>query len=152
MAEPTRADLVRGRGEDALDRTALLEAVVQGSVGLTARVIANTAPELTLIQWRVLVVVGDSPTGVSIAVLSQRTGATSSATSRLVSRMATNGYLETRKSAQDRRVTTVVLSRKGGALTTRIQRTRRLLLSPIATRIGDSRVIGELALAFAEFD
>jgi DNA-binding MarR family transcriptional regulator len=130
----------------------LLESIVQGSVGLTARVITSTAPELTLFQWRVLVVVGDSAQGVSIALLSDQIGASSSATSRLVSRMVANGFVETRKSPGDRRVTNVVLSRKGARLRGRIQGTRRLLLGPIAARLGESGTLEQLALAFAEFD
>jgi DNA-binding MarR family transcriptional regulator len=103
----------------------LLERVVMGSVGVTARVVAEGAPELTLLQWRVLVVLADAPDGATVSELAGRIGSRLPATSRLVGRMRQRGLVETRKDHPDARVTTVLLGGGGRELWQRVVASRR---------------------------
>src|SRR3954453_5941766 len=46
-----------------------LEGVVLGSVGVTARAVATVAPDLTLLQWRVIVVLAAAADGMAVSEL-----------------------------------------------------------------------------------
>lgn len=103
----------------------LLERLVMGSVGVTARVVAEGAPELTLLQWRVLVVLAEAPDGATVSELASRIGSRLPATSRLVGRMRRRGLVETRKDHPDTRVTSVLLGPRGRELWQRVVAGRR---------------------------
>ena len=89
---------------------AALEIIALGSVAITARVLATVGPELTFVQWRLLVIVGESSDGTTVTSIASRLGSEISATSRLVTRMARRGLVTSRKDAQDRRVTRVSIA------------------------------------------
>ncbi len=103
----------------------LLERLVMGSVGVTARVVAEGAPELTLLQWRVLVVLAGHPDGVTVSDLASQIGSRLSAMSRLLGRMRRRGLVETRKDHPDARITTVLLGPGGRELWERVVASRR---------------------------
>jgi DNA-binding MarR family transcriptional regulator len=103
----------------------LLERLVMGSVGVTARVVAEGAPELTLLQWRVLVVLAGEPDGVTVSELASRIGSRLSAMSRLLGRMRRRDLVETRKDHPDARITTVLLGADGRELWRRVVASRR---------------------------
>ncbi len=109
----------------------LLERVVMGSVGVTARVIAEDAPELTLLQWRVLVVLAESSGGATVSALAGRIGSRMPAMSRLLGRMRRRGLIEMRKDQPDARVTTVLLTPDGLALRERVVASRRSELEAV---------------------
>jgi DNA-binding MarR family transcriptional regulator len=104
-----------------------LERVAVASVAITARAIADVAPELTLVQWRVLVLV-DEPAGIGIGALASALGAKIAATSRLVGRLRTHGLVETRRASDDARVVLVSLTPTGSALRARVVERRRAAL------------------------
>ncbi len=103
----------------------LLERVAMGSVGVTARAVAESAPELTLLQWRVLVVLAEAPDGTTVSELASRIGSRLPATSRLIGRMRRRGLVEMRKNHHDARVTTVLPAAAGRELWERVVDSRR---------------------------
>lgn len=106
-----------------------LERTVVASVAITARVLAEVAPELTFIQWRVLVVVGEAPEGIAVGAIAAELGARMAATSRLIGRLRTRGLVATTKDTADARVTLVRLTRQGEDLRHAVVERRRTLLA-----------------------
>jgi len=137
------------------DAMPLLERVVMGSVSVTARVVAEGAPELTLLQWRVLVVLAEAPDGATVSELASRIGSRLPATSRLVGRMRRRGLVETRKDHPDARVTTVLLGPGGRELWQRVVASRRselvAVLAAAAFTPSDQPGLERLALAMETF-
>ena len=130
-----------------------LERVVVASVGRTAKVLAEVAPELTLVQWRVLVVV-DDPDGVPVSQVASSLGAKLSAVSRLLGRLRDHGLVATRRDETDARVIRVSLTPKGRALRDRIVARRRASLAEAVARIdaapGTEAALRQLAGVLAE--
>lgn len=110
------------RPDDALP---LLERLAMGAVSVTARAVGDAAPELSLLQWRVLVVLAESPGGAAVSGLAARIGSRLPATSRLVGRMRRHGLVEAHKDRPDARVTTVTLAPGGRAIWERVTARRR---------------------------
>ncbi len=109
---------------DALDR------VIVASVGITTVALAQAdrAGELTFPQWRVLVVVGERPSGVRVSEIARRVGASSPSASRLIRRMELAGMVTTERDENDRRATLVRLTAAGARVrSTVIDRRRRLV-------------------------
>ena len=113
-----------------------LEAVVLGSVAVTTRALATVGLELTLAQWRVLVIVGERPEGATVTELAARLGAEVSPVSRLVSRMARRGLVTARKDDHDRRVTRVAIAAPGHELRETVLARRRALLDEVLAAAG----------------
>jgi DNA-binding MarR family transcriptional regulator len=129
-----------------------LEAIVAGSVALTARALADTRSELTLVQWRALVVLHDATDPVPIGVLARALGASPSATSRLVRRLVARGYVareRDRGDRRDRRERRVVVSVRGRRLVRRIISVRDRELAALAIVSDDVPAIARLGVAFA---
>lgn len=137
------------------DHLPLLERIVIGSVGVTARAVADAAPELTLIQWRVLVVLAEDPGGATVSEVAERIGSRLPAASRLLGRMQRRGLVATRKDHPDARVTTVVLAPEGESLWRRVVERRRLDLDAVmgSARLtpDDGDLLGRLARALGAF-
>ena len=57
------------------DLVGVLERLVVGSVAITARAIAAADAELTFMQWRVLLVVGERDEGQAVGEIAARIGA-----------------------------------------------------------------------------
>lgn len=93
-----------------------LERIVVASVAITARVLAEVAPDLTFLQWRVLVVLGEAPDGVAVSAIAAELGGRLAAASRLIGRMRARGLVATEKDATDARVTIVRLTETGAEL------------------------------------
>jgi DNA-binding MarR family transcriptional regulator len=130
----------------AMPRSVLLdlERIVVASVAVTARALADVAPELTLVQWRVLVLV-DRPGGIPVGSVAAALGAKIAAMSRLVGRLRQRGLVETRRSGDDARVVLVSMTEQGLHLRNRVvDRRRRELRSAIA----DARLTPEAAPLF----
>src|SRR4051794_27720928 len=101
-----------------------LERIAVASVAVTARALADVAPHLTFVQWRVLVLV-DEPGGRAVGWISQELGAKIAAISRLIGRLRARGLVETRRSDGDARIVLVSLTDAGAELRTRVVERRR---------------------------
>ncbi len=128
-----------------------LEDIVVGSVALTSAALSTVAADLTMLQWRALVVVSRAPGGLRVGELAARIGAASSATSRLVGRLARRGLVATTPGARDRRVTTVALSRDGRRLVQQVVRARARGLRSIDVEPADVDALARLAEAFRAY-
>jgi DNA-binding MarR family transcriptional regulator len=109
--------------------TGALERIVYGGVAITNLALAETALEITLPQWRVLVVVGESTDGAAVSEIAARIGAAVSPASKLVTRLERRGLLTTAKDTVDRRVTRVRLTDAGATLRTHVLDCRREYIS-----------------------
>ncbi len=132
-----------------------LERVVIGSVGLTAAAVAEAAPDLTLLQWRVVVVLAAADDGLPVSDLARRLRSRVPAMSRLLSRLRARGIVEARKDQPDGRVTTVVLGEAGRDLWTRVSARRRDDLTEALGEAGlgpsQATVLQTIAAAFEAY-
>jgi DNA-binding MarR family transcriptional regulator len=109
-----------------------LERIVVASVAVTARALADVAPELTLVQWRVLDLV-DRPGGIPVGSIAAALGTKIASASRLVGRLRQRGLVQTRRSEDDARVVLVSMTAQGLDLRNRVvDRRRRELHAAIA--------------------
>lgn len=139
--------MASGRVED-------LERIVVGAVAITDRAIAAAGADLTFVQWRVLLVVGERDEGASVSEIAARISAHASPASRLVSRLKRRGILVTDKGDRDGRVTTVRLTAAGAALRARVLDNRRRDLTALLAAepdLEDAAAIARLAHAFGPF-
>jgi DNA-binding MarR family transcriptional regulator len=131
-----------------------LERIVMGSVAITDRAIAAAGADLTFVQWRVLLVVGQRSEGTSVSEIAARIGAHASPASRLITRLKRRGILVTVKGDLDGRVTTVRLTPAGAALRARVLDDRRDVLASLLAAepaLDDAEAIERLARAFGPF-
>ncbi len=86
----------------------VLERLVVGAVGMTTAALAGSGAvaELTLPQWRVLVVVAQSD-GIRVSDIAGRVGVALPSASRLVRRLEHHGLVSTSRDETDRRATIV---------------------------------------------
>lgn len=136
--------------------TSALERIVYGGVAITNLALAETALEITLPQWRVLVVVGESPEGAAVSEIATRIGAAVSPASKLVTRLERRGLLSTAKDTVDRRVTRVRLTDAGATLRAHVLDCRReyivrVLGSTGPAPAGSEAFLARLGKAFAAF-
>jgi len=133
----------------------VLERLVVGSVAITARAIAAADAELTFMQWRVLLVVGERDAGQAVGEIATRIGAHASPASRVVSRLKRRGLVSTDKTDLDKRVVCVRLTDAGRDLRTRVleQRGRDLadVLGIVSMTPAESGALSRLAKAFEPF-
>lgn len=113
-----------------------LEAIAFGSVAVTSRALVAAGLELTFAQWRVLVVVGEKPSGATVTEIAARLGAEVSPVSRLVSRLVRRGVVTVVKDEQDRRVTRVMISEAGREIREAVIERRRVLLAEVLAAAG----------------
>lgn len=113
-----------------------LEAIVFGSVAVTARALQGADVELTVAQWRVLVIVGRSSAGASVSDVAARLGSELSPASRLIGRLERRGLVATSKSERDRRVTRVRLTDRGRAIRREVFGRRRAILAEVLAGVG----------------
>jgi DNA-binding MarR family transcriptional regulator len=114
-----------------------VERIVSAGVGLTAVALTGTAEaaELTLPQWRALVLVGGSP-GSRIGELATSLGVSLPSASRLVRRMERSGLVLTARDEIDRRATNVVLTDRGRVVVSAVRTCRRAALAAALATIG----------------
>jgi DNA-binding MarR family transcriptional regulator len=101
------------------------ELLVIGSVAITARALTAVGVDLTFLQWRAVLIVGDRTDGSTVSEVADRIGSHLSPASRLVSRLAARGLMQTAKDERDRRATRVTLSDSGHALRSQVLARRR---------------------------
>ena len=134
---------------------AVLERLVVGSVAITARAIAAADAELTFMQWRVLLVVGEREEGQAVGEIAARIGAHASPASRVVSRLKRRGLVSADKGDLDKRVVCVRLTEAGRDLRARVldRRARDIadVLAVVSMTPEESEAIARLAQAFEPF-
>ncbi len=132
-----------------------LERLVIGAVGVTATAVGEAAHDLTLLQWRVIVVLAAADDGMAVSELARRLGSRVPAMSRLLARLRSRGLVEARKDQPDARITTVLLADPGRELWRRVVDRRRADLAAAMTAAGmgmeEARVISRLATALEAF-
>lgn len=106
-----------------------IERLLVGGIGLTALALAEATEtaDLTLAQWRVLVVVADTD-GVRIGELATRLGVAVPSASRLVRRLERRGLVTAERAEDDRRATNVRLTDGGRQVRDLVLRRRRALV------------------------
>ena len=116
----------------------LLERVVVGAVGLTARALTQATPdvELTFPQWRALLILGEAEDGARISTVADRVGVTLPAPGRLLRRLEARGLVKLAVDETDRRATRARLTQRGGQVRADILGFRREVLLEIAGRLG----------------
>ena len=124
-----------------------LEAIAIGFVAVTARALQATEPELTLAQWRVLMIVGGSPAGATVSDVAARLGSELSPASRVIRRLDRRGLVATGKTDPDRRVTRVRLTDDGRAIRQDVLERRRTLLVEVLSGAGIVDAAGAELLA-----
>jgi DNA-binding MarR family transcriptional regulator len=133
----------------------VLHRLVVGSVAITERAIAAAGADLTFVQWRVLLIVGERDEGVSVGEIASRIGANASPASRLISRLKRRGVVVTEKNDVDGRVTRVRLTEAGMALRSRVLDHRRVDLASVASAVSLTRTqveaIDQIAQALDSF-
>jgi len=122
----------RGRVSRVADDPTLateVERLLTAGIGVTARAIEQTpeAKELTLLQWRVLVVAAGPP-GMRIGELAAHLGLSVPSASRLVRRVEARDLVVATRDVDDRRVTTVALSPRGRRVIDAVVGRRRSLI------------------------
>jgi DNA-binding MarR family transcriptional regulator len=137
------------------DLVAVLERLVVGSVAITARAIAAADAELTFMQWRVLLVVGEREEGQAVGEIATRIGAHASPASRVVSRLKRRGLVSTDKGELDKRVVRVRLTDAGRDLRARVLALRgsdiAQVIAAASIAPGESEGLARLAQAFEPF-
>lgn len=128
--------------------TGALERIAYGSVAITTLALGEAALEITLPQWRVLVIVGGSgDQGATVSEIATRIGAAVSPASKLVTRLERRGLLHTAKDPADRRVTRVRLTETGLALRAQVMDCRRDYIRRIAASVGTAPAGADAYLA-----
>lgn len=134
---------------------AALEQIAIGSVSITARAVTAAGADLTFVQWRVLLIVGESDSGATINEIASRLGSRASPASRLVSRLARRGLVRSSKDDRDGRVTRVRLTDAGRELRSRTLDLRRGVLVELLDASGivpdEADPIRRLAVAFGAY-
>lgn len=112
-----------------------LFAVSRAFVALAARSLSDTASEVTLHQYRALVVLSGAGEGTP-ATLARELGITPSTATRLVDRLVRKGYVTRRQDRGDRRRVLLRLTPGGTALVDEVSARRRRELSRIVREAG----------------
>ncbi len=114
-----------------------LERIAVGAVGLTTRALASAGSEfdVTFVQWRAIVVLGESEDGARVGEVAGRIGVTLPATSRLLHRLERRGLTVLAVDEQDRRATRARLTDRGRAVREAILAVRRSALREVAAAL-----------------
>ena len=114
-----------------------VERIVFAGVALTARALADARAELdlTLAQWRVLVVLGETEDGATISQVAGRIGVTLPATSRQLRRLEQRGLVDVRPDQRDRRATRVRLTAVGRSARDAVVSARRAKIAQVVSAL-----------------
>jgi DNA-binding MarR family transcriptional regulator len=140
------------------DLASEIERLLTSGIGITARAIDQTAEaaELTLVQWRVLVIASQTEP-LRIGELAGHLGISIPSASRLVRRIEVQGLLTATRAEEDRRATNIALTRAGRDIVDAVVRRRRELIGlalaagPKDLVAGGASVVREIADRLAEF-
>ncbi len=114
-----------------------LERLTFASVALTTHVLEEVAgSELTLLGWRVLVVVGEASDGIRLSELAERLRISRPSATKLIQRLQRRGYIEASRDRADARGRRLQLTAPGSDLReTVLRRRRELLLEAVAAEL-----------------
>ena len=109
----------------------VLELIARATIDVTTRVLAEATPglDLSLLQWRALVVIGDDATGARVGQVGERVGVPLPAASRLVQRLRRRGLVHLERDSDDGRATRVRLTHVGNQTRSSVLARRRHLIS-----------------------
>ena len=132
--------------------------MLTSGIGITARAIDQTqeATELTLVQWRVLVIASQTER-LRIGELAAHLGISIPSASRLVRRIEAQGLLTALRADDDRRATNIALTKTGGEIVEAVVRRRRKLIGlALSAELEDlptdaAQLVGQIADRLAEF-
>ena len=129
MLTKTPSTILGERRHPAPGNTALaseVERLLSSGIGITARAIDQTqeATELTLVQWRVLVIASQTER-LRIGELAAHLGISIPSASRLVRRIEVQGLLTAVRAEDDRRATNIALTDAGRKMVDAVVRRRR---------------------------
>ena len=129
-----------------------LEQIIFAGVALTTVAIGAARPhfDLTFPQWRVLVVLGESDTGMRIGEVARRVGVTLPATSRQVHRLERRGLIEVRPDDHDRRASRAHLTVAGREAQGAVVAHRRARIAQIAAPLEGDPVLRDGIVRIAE--
>jgi len=132
-----------------------LDQISIGTVAITARAVTAAGADLTFVQWRLILIVGDSEVGATVNQIAVRLGAHPSPTSRLVSRLVRRGLAESVPDRTDARARRIRLTDAGRNLREKVLDLRRGVLAEIIEASGieprDLDVLDRLAGAFGAY-
>ncbi len=119
-----------------------LDRIVVAGVAITARALSESTNEadLSLPQWRVLVVLGDAAEPLRLSDIAAHVGVTLPATSRQLRRLERRGLIEIKPHEHDKRAVSVALTVAGERVRETIVRHRQ---KAIAEATGEVSVDGE---------
>lgn len=161
MVTNIRSTAVDDRRHPTRGTTALaseIERLLTSGIGITARAIDQTpeAAELTLVQWRVLVIASQAE-GLRIGELAAHLGISIPSASRLVRRIEAQGLLTAMRADDDRRATNIALTKAGREIVDAVVRRRRDLIGlalrgqPQDLAADAVNLVGQIADRLAEF-
>ena len=125
-----------------------VERLVFAGVALTTRALSEARADLdlTLAQWRVLVVLGETEDGATISQVAARIGVTLPATSRQLRRLERRGLVDVGRDQLDRRATRVRLTPLGRSARDDVISFRRRKIAQVAASLDlDPAMATELA-------
>ena len=135
-----------------------LEQLIFGAIGLTSFALSqSSATDLTLPQWRALVVIGRSES-IRVGEIAARIGMSLPSTSRLIGRLERRGYVSTERDETDRRATLVRMTATGHRVRDTVIARRRQLIDAALVAYADrlpkdlSRGLATLAKAFDRYE
>lgn len=134
--------------------THAVEATLRSSralLGVVARSVADALHEVTLPQFRVLVVLATAGT-LRIGALAERMGANPSTFSRTIDRMVMHGWVDRAASADSRREVLIQITEKGRELVDQVTARRREDIAEILGRLApeDQRAVSAALSLFAD--
>ncbi len=109
----------------------VIELVARATVGMTMRALADATPglDLSLLQWRALLIVGDDSAGARVGQVGDGVGVPLPAASRLVQRLQRRGLVQVERDPDDGRATRVRLTHAGSHTRSAVLAHRRTLIS-----------------------
>ncbi len=141
---------VAGVGAVAPDAVQAFLLASRALVAVAARSVDDVQSDLTLPQYRALVVLG-SRGGLNVTVLADEVGVHQTTASRLVARLVGDGLVERETNADNRREVRLELTSAGRALLLRVRRRREDDIAGILRRmpVQDREAATEALRAFA---
>jgi DNA-binding MarR family transcriptional regulator len=147
----------RERGDVVNERLADVDAVEatltssRALLGVVARSVADALHDVTLPQFRVLVVLSTVGT-LRIGALAERMSANPSTFSRTIDRMVTHGWVDRATSVDSRREVLIQITEKGRALVDQVTVRRRHDIAEILGRLApaEQRAVSAALALFAE--
>jgi DNA-binding MarR family transcriptional regulator len=134
-----------------------LELIVFAAVGLTAAALSQSAlTDLTVIQWRALVIIGRAKS-LRVGEVATHLGASLTATSRLIRRLEGRGYITSSRDEADRRATLVRLTDVGREVRAEVMSRRRKLMADALEKLpgslpeGTAAGLRQLATGLADY-